>query len=316
MKRLKGLKDNKVYLGPEVVSLEVTNSCTLRCKYCTANHAPGNPDHFQDAAFLPWEKFVCYVQDCIDLKVDQINIVGAGEPALHPQFREMLRHVEHKPLRVYMTTNATFPVEYCPDVIKADHVLINLGAVEREQYRKIHENDLFDLVIANIKRLASLRDKYKPDFVMDVAYIVNSLNVDQKKAMREMAGEIGINTIEFIRMHENIYNKEIALPTTSGEAEVQRTPEPCVNGWFYMVATLGDCFGTCYKIPPAIHFSGDHALLKAWFSPAMMKARLLGKSNRTQTEHLPCKTCVFYENNMAVLRKKRYWKVPATLKPR
>ena len=49
-------------------------------------------------------------------------------------------------------------------MIKADHVVINLSAVDRQQYHDLHGKDLFDRVVNNIKRLVSLRDAGKPGF--------------------------------------------------------------------------------------------------------------------------------------------------------
>ena len=201
----------QVYIGPEVVALDISNSCNLRCRYCWI-HAPGNPAHFEKARFFPWEKFLGIVCDCVDLNVDQIHIVGTGEPTMHPLFRDMMRHLEQQPLKVKLLTNATFPLDYCTDVIKGDHVVIDLGAVDRQQYRDLHGKDLFDRVVNNIKRLVSLRDAGKPGFRIEIAYIVNAVNIDQKQKMQDLASRLGVNAVYFKKMNVHAYNREIALP--------------------------------------------------------------------------------------------------------
>ena len=94
--------------------------------------------------------------------------------------------MEEQPLKVKVFTNGTFPLDYCQDVIKADHVVINLSAVDRKQYHELQGKDLFDRVVNNIERLVSLRDAGKPGFIIEITYIVNAVNIDQKQKMREL----------------------------------------------------------------------------------------------------------------------------------
>lgn len=307
--RIAGVGDKKVYIGPEIVTLEISDPCTLRCQYCSSSHAPGNPDHFKKGRFLSWEKFVGIVRDCVDLNVDQINIVGEGEPTIHPLFREMMRHLEQQPLRIMLLTNATFPLDYCSDVIRADHVLINFGAVDRQQYRDLHGKDFFGRVVKNIKRLATLRDNGKPGFLIDIAYIVNSMNIDQKQKMGDLACRLGVRKLHFTKMSPTQYNKGIALDKSLLGDEKKRTPAACLNGWFYMVATSDGKLSTCYRIYQMSH--GDlnkESFKNIWLSPHMMKLRLLGKYGYIQKKNKVCQVCPFYEENIGLLQNQSFWK--------
>src|SRR3954469_7797883 len=104
--RLSGVRDKKAYIGPEVVAMDINNSCNLSCRYCWT-HAPGNPAHFEKANFFPVDKFFGVVEDAAELKVDEIHITGAGEPTIHPSFRDMMRHMEGQPFKIKLFTNAT-----------------------------------------------------------------------------------------------------------------------------------------------------------------------------------------------------------------
>ena len=67
------MRDRQVYIGPEVVSLDISNSCNISCQYCEAHHAPEDSHYSEKVRFFPWgEKFLEIVRDCVDLKVDQI----------------------------------------------------------------------------------------------------------------------------------------------------------------------------------------------------------------------------------------------------
>jgi MoaA/NifB/PqqE/SkfB family radical SAM enzyme len=301
LQRIAGARDRQVYVGPEVVTLEVINSCNLSCQYCRF-HAPGNPHHFEKVQVFPWERFLKVVCDCVDLNVDQIQISGSGEPTMHPLFRDMMRHLEQQPLQVKLFTNATFPLDYCSDVIKGDHVIIDLSAVDREQYRDLHGKDLFDRVVHNIERLVSLRDAGKPGFLIEIVYIVNAVNIDQKQKMQEMASRLGVNAVDFWKMHVHDYNREIVLPEgylSDLEGEEKKTPPICLNGWFYMVAELDGSASTCCRIPQMRLGDFDKESLKQiWLSKHMMNMRLLGKYGHIQKMFKACQTCPFYDENI------------------
>jgi len=301
LQRLAGAREKKVYIGPQVVALDINNSCNLSCRYCWT-HAPGNPAHFEEALFFPWENFLKVVCDCVDLHVDQIHITGSGEPTLHPLFRDMMQHLEQQPLNVTLFTNATFPIDYCKDVIKGDHVVIHLSAVNRQQYCELQGKDLFDRVVNNIERLISLRDTVKPGFLIEIVYIVNAVNINQKQKMQDWASRLGVNEIYFKKMNVHEYNREIALTKESvanSEGEEKRTPPVCLNGWFYMMVQSNDHASICCRIPQMR--LGDFeqgSFKKLWSTKHMMNVRLLGKYGQIQKRFKACQTCPYYDQNI------------------
>ena len=301
IQRIAGIRDKKVYVGPEVVALDINNSCNLTCQYCWT-HAPGNAAHFDKPNYFSWEKFVEIVRDSVDLNVDQIHITGSGEPTMHPSFRDMMRHLEQQPLKVKLFTNATFPLGYCSDVIKGDEVVIDLSAVDRQQYRDLQGKDLFDRVVANIERLVYLRDTCKPEFLIEIVYIVNAANVNQKQEMQELASRLGVHAVYFKKMNVHTYNREIALTDdlrSNSDGEKKRTPPACLNGWFYMIATSDANSSTCCRIPQMqLGDLKQESLKQIWLSPRMMNMRLLGKYGHIQKMFKACQTCPFYDQNI------------------
>jgi MoaA/NifB/PqqE/SkfB family radical SAM enzyme len=302
LQRIAGARDRKVYIGPETVVLEISNSCNLRCRHCGL-HAPGNPAHFEKALFFPWEKFLGVVRDCVDLNVDQVHITGSGEPTMHPLFRDMMRHLEQQPLKVRLYTNATFPLAYCSDVIKADHVVVDLNSVDRQQYRELHGKDLFDRVVKNIKRLVSLRDILKPGFVIEIDCVVNAVNIKYKKKMQELASQLGITGVSFSKMHGHAYNQDIILPEGTAESEGKITPPACLNGWFYLKIRLDGSVGACCRNQQMNIGNLEKGSLKElWLSKHMMNMRLLGKYGRILKMFKACQTCTYYDDNVQRLQ--------------
>jgi len=302
VKRIAGVRDGRVYIGPETLALDITYACNLNCRYCWF-HSPGNSRYSKKAHFLPWERFLEIIRDCVELNVDQINFVGVGEPSLHPKFQDMMRHLEAQPLYVKLNTNATFPVDYCKNVAQADYVNINLGAVNRQQYRDLHGRDHFDHVVNNIKHLVSLRDATKPQLRIVISYILNTINIDQKQKMQELASQLGVREIDFIRMDVHDYNQDITLPEASGKNKGDKHPSSCLNAWFYLVAMPDGNLSTCYRVFQMHGGKIDRRSLKQfWLSKHMMNKRLLGKHGYFQKKFKACEDCVFYDKNIQRLQ--------------
>lgn len=301
LQRIAGVCDKRVYIGPEVVALNIGNSCNLSCRFCR-NHAPGNPVRLNRPDFLPLEKFIEILTDCVNLNVDQVDIVAAGEPTMHPAFQDMMRYLEHQPVFVKLFTNATFPLEYCSDVIRGDHVIINLSAVDRQQYRDLHGKDLFDRVVTNIKRLVVLRDTIKPEFYVEITYVANTMNVNHVQQIKALASQLGVNFLHLKKMNVHAYNRDIALlenPMSDMGGEDRRTPPECLNGWFYVTIKPDGIASICCRIYQMYLDGFDkRPFRELWRSSHMMNVRLLGKYGQIQKIYKVCETCVDYKRNI------------------
>lgn len=298
LKRISGALDNEAYIGPESVSLDIQNTCNLNCQFCGPYLHPSLAKDSKDVRYLQWPKFVEIIKDCVELNVDQIDILG-GEPTFHPLFKFMIRHLENQPLYTKLWTNATFPTEYCPEIVKADHIMVNLSAVDRKKYIELKGQDLFDQVVENIKNLVSVRNSVKPDLHIDIVYVLNKLNIDQKEEMRQFALQLGVNDVRFRTMDLNKYNQDVSLPSeTIGECG-NRTPSVCLNGWFNIIIKLDGKVSTCHQIRQMPLGNISNISFKGlWLSKHMMNVRLLGKHSQVQKMFSACQKCTYYGENI------------------
>ncbi len=82
-------------MGPRFLEIELTGRCLLRCHHC-----------YRDSPFpidLPGEK----VEQIIDQAGENFDclIFSGGEPFLHPDIVELVRHADHKGFSVHITTS-------------------------------------------------------------------------------------------------------------------------------------------------------------------------------------------------------------------
>lgn len=311
LQRLKGVRDNKIYIGPQAVGFDITHACNLACRYCWS-HGPETPHHFQKVGNFSWKRFLDVVRDCVELNVDEILFAGFGEPTQSPLFRDMMRYAEQQPLFIKLYTNGTFPADYCSDVLRGDYVNIHLSAVDREQYHNLHGQDLFDHVVSNIKRLVASRQAAKPDFRIVISYIINAVNVNQKQEMQELASRLGVDAVYFEKV-AHASSREIVLPGSPGEREERPLLPSCVDSWFHMVAMPDGNLTICPWVYHLHRREVDQGPLKggvlkrgalkdAWSSGHMMNMRLLGKHGYFAKRFQACHDCLYYNKNARRLK--------------
>lgn len=82
-------------LIPKQVDIEVTSACNLKCRFC-----PGLGTKSQHMDIDLFKSII----DRIDFETTVVPWLN-GEPLLHPNYLEMLKYIDDKGLRYYITTN-------------------------------------------------------------------------------------------------------------------------------------------------------------------------------------------------------------------
>ncbi len=302
--RVAGIRDNKLYIGPEVVHLHITNRCNLRCRHCWY-HSPDNPVHTRPAQDMPLAEFDAILKDCADLKVDALYISAEGEPTLHPQFEQMMDHAAKFPLALTVFTNAAFPARLRPALLKADRLIIDISAADAKMYHAIHGADHFNKVIANIKALSRMNGASGKDGLMSVTCIINKLNASRTGEISKLMNDMGINSVDFKPMQPHAHNQDILVPQKDQPAHCLNQPplfKWCFQGWFYISIRLdGQISYCCYVNEMNAARLNKGSLKAAWRSLSLMKARLLGKTGQLGRKFRECPGCAFRKQNTAVL---------------
>ena len=305
-KRRAGVLSGKVLIGPERFYLPITNRCNLTCCYCWF-HSKDNPARLLPRLDVPLKRLKSMVADCVALEVDSLYLSGEGEPTLHPQFAAMMALLEDKPMETVLFTNGAFPAARCRDVIKADEVVVNLGAADRESYMKLQGADLFERVVANIKELARLRDASKPAFKITLDFVVTNVNLDQREAVQRLFMRLAGGEFRATALRDCPYNRDLRTTDAQGVLIGKGAVSPvCVNGWYFCIATLGGDVRYCFQRAHwRINGMAARSLREVWFSPAFMKARLEGKCGRLGKVFEECQNCLYDKYNVQWLSAQR-----------
>ncbi len=306
--RVASARDGKVYIGPETVHVHVhvTNRCNLRCGYCWY-HSPGNPVHLAPPQDISVKKFAEIVRDCVAMQVDRLYFTAEGEPTCHPDFAAMMALLDKTPLAVTLLTNGTFLPRQEEAVLKADHININLGALDRKAYRLLQGRDLFTRVTGNIARLVRYRDAHKPSLRIKIICVVNELNRGAVREMTRIMNGMGVDAFAPTLMQVTGLSRPLkpAVPLDGDVLSGQAQPcVLCFNGWFAVsIALDGSLSLCCHVTRMKIGSVARMPLCKVWASPAFMRMRLAGKYGHFQERFDECRACRAHERNTQVAKE-------------
>ncbi len=85
-----------------------------------------------------------------------LNVIGAGEPLCHPQWRELTAYMKQYGMTLQMSTNGTLLSEEAIRDLPRGSIYFSLDTLSEERYREIRGGDL-NVVLQNIRLLHTLR---------------------------------------------------------------------------------------------------------------------------------------------------------------
>lgn len=159
---------------PRQMNVELSNVCNHSCTFCAYSvmeRSHGNID-------VP--KLEKWLAEAYELGTREIGLHSGAEPFASPHLEHFTAYCKKLGYEyIYISTNASLATpERMKKVIDAgmDSIKFSINAGNREIYQKIHGQDHFDRVIANLKFAAEYRgDAKKPYFA--ISFVETPLNV-------------------------------------------------------------------------------------------------------------------------------------------
>ncbi|MFP3041954.1 radical SAM protein [Treponema primitia] len=184
------MKAGKIVLEsrPQRLVFEMTNACNLNCVMCGRNAKEFTAAHF-DIGWL--EKFDDVVAD-----IEEVTLMGWGEPTMHPQFTEFLAWANKRGLRKYFCTNGMRLGKLLPTIFdeQVDVIAISIDAATGERNNAIRRGAKFDTIIENIKAIVTEKKRIgTPWPYMNFVTTLMKGNLHELPAIVKLAVDIGLD---------------------------------------------------------------------------------------------------------------------------
>ena len=225
---------------PRRLVFELTNACNLNCVMCGRNAADFKMTTFDMDVFRSFEPLMD--------KIEEVTLMGWGEPTIHPNFNEMLKIINNHSARKYFCTNGMnlkkikqSLFEYNVDVfaVSVDGATYETNAnIRRGSDLHVIKEDLSDIVKERERR--GLKYPW-----INFVFCAMASNLHELPDLVRLAAEIGIDEVKVVYL--TVFNKELLHESLWGKEEEVRKV-------FNEAEKLGDELGIVLKLP---HISGE-----------------------------------------------------------
>jgi radical SAM/Cys-rich protein len=177
----------------EILQINITKRCNLKCKHCHVQASPKNEEMMSDDVL---EKILDIVS-CESIKI--IDITG-GAPEMHPRLEWFLMKLKKIGKQILVRTNLVIMTEpaytHFPEVYTKNKVelIASLPYFEKVKYEKQRGDDIFDKSILVLKKLNELGyGKHKSGLKLDLVHNPTGayMPADQKTMEYEYRKNLG-----------------------------------------------------------------------------------------------------------------------------
>jgi MoaA/NifB/PqqE/SkfB family radical SAM enzyme len=174
------------------VYIEPTSRCNLACRTCIRNTWD---EPLGDMARTTFDRLVSQLGRFPQL--ESVMFGGFGEPTAHPDILAMIGKVKALGVRAEMTTNGTLLDEPLIDGLlrnRLDRLWVSFDGADESRFESIRKGARFQGVVKSLELLKK-RSARRHKIDVGIAYVIMKSNIDDLKAVDELARRIGADRI-------------------------------------------------------------------------------------------------------------------------
>jgi len=191
------------YKGPGSVQIDLTNNCNNDCIGCWCNsplleEKKISPEVKNQS--IPYKRVLKLIDELYRMGTRHIYYAGGGEPFMHPQIMEIIRHTKKRGLECYVNTNFTLIDEKrCRELaaLKVDALIVSIWAGTPDVYTKTHPNKNAEAFLRIKEALQNLNQIKKGQPFIKIYNVIFNKNYHDLKAMVDLALETHSEAVEF-----------------------------------------------------------------------------------------------------------------------
>lgn len=303
---------------PRRLVFELTSSCNINCIMCGRNAA-----NFAQTTFnMKWfEKFLPIFN-----KIEEVTLMGWGEPTVHPNFTDMLKILNEHGVRKYFCTNGMKLHELKEDIFEnqVDIIAVSLDGMEKTN-NAIRRGSDFNLIVNALEDI--IKTKRENNLIypyVNFVFTAMKSNISELSDVVRLASDIGLEEVKVVYLtafseeflSELLYDKmdivkenfdkatgianelnvKIKLPYIVGEDPTKDKPhKECTTVWRDLFlgsdGYVRPCMSSCvslFHIDKYTHFDD------IWNAEELQNWR---KIVNTENMHMSCAHC--YQSSFA-----------------
>lgn len=239
---LQEIDDEAVILKsyPRRLVLELTNACNLNCVMCGRNAADFKPTVFDMDVFHSLEPIMN--------DIEEVTLMGWGEPTIHPNFIEMLQTIDKYSARKYFCTNG-MNLKKIKNAIFDYHVdvfAVSVDGAKAETNDRIRRGSKIDQIIADLKDIERMKRERGLEYPwVNFVFCAMRQNLHELPDLVRVAADAGIDEVKVVYL--TAFSEDMADQVLWGcENEVREVFEEAIK--------VADSLGIQMKLP---HYVGE-----------------------------------------------------------
>jgi len=211
---------SEAFTGPYGIQIGVTDYCSYACEFCDRFSYRKPPGHGSGGNFFQLErtKFRALIDDAARMKVEQVSLVGVGEPLLHRDIFSFIGAVKKRGMRCQLTTNgALFTEERVEALLESplDRLNVSVNAASQETYERVHgkrKGPLYQKLLTNLTTLGE-RKNQRPGAPLSLTlrYVIYRTNQTELEAFTNSAIAIQADEVIWQNFNPPRFATDLAL---------------------------------------------------------------------------------------------------------
>lgn len=172
------------------INFDVCTFCNHACDFCS------NPDKRTKKATTSLKDFITTMDNVMQyVETSEMGLSAKGEVCLNKELESIIKacKTRYKIPYVYISSNgALLNPARAKSLLESglDSVKFSINAVDKEQYKQVHNRDDFDKVIENFKALIELKKSQYPHLRLFISSVLTSYNAkNPKEAFNKIFGK-------------------------------------------------------------------------------------------------------------------------------
>lgn len=225
---------------PRRLVFELTNACNLNCVMCGRNAAAFKPTAFQMEDFR-------YFEDLMD-DIEEVTLMGWGEPTVHPHFAEMLSIIHKHAARKYFCTNGMRLSELTDAIFdnEVDVFAVSLDGATEETNGRIRRGSDLNRIVASLREIERIKKENRLKFpYINFVFCAMKSNIEELPDLVRLAADIGIEEVKVVYL--TVFGEDLLNDSLWDETALTRRV-------FEEAVRVGEEYGVSLKLP---HIQGE-----------------------------------------------------------